>query len=177
MRAPTPGTHPRFTWFTAISDLIVKWATIGEIVVGGWWAWHQFKITAVEEDAVALSLSADIVPYSKDTRLVVLHAHPTNVGKVPVEIGGDVPKTAFKILVSKIPADIAEAHVLEPERLQPIADINVLRHHPDGYVIEPENENDEVEAIPLAAGTYLVEARIDIDEDYFNVYKIVQVPR
>jgi hypothetical protein len=177
MQAPTPETHPRFTWFAEVSDLTVKWATVAAIVVGGWWAWHQFKLTGVEEGAVDLSLSTEVFPYTKDARLVVLHASPKNVGKVPVEIGGDVPHTAFKIIVKKIPTDIAEAHTIEPEPLQPVANIDILRHHPGGYVIEPENIYDDVEAIPLAPGTYHVEARIEIDDDYFNIYKIIQVPR
>ncbi len=127
MRAPTPETHPRFTWFTAISDLFVKWATVLGIAVGGWWAWHQFNLTGVEDYSVILSLSAEIVPYTKDSRLVVLHANPKNAGKVPVEIGGSVPDTGFKITINKIPGGIAPAHALEAEQLQPIADIDILR--------------------------------------------------
>lgn len=167
--------RPKFETVASLTDWLFKVASIIAIAIGGWWTYHIFDVTAVEESNLTLSISTDIIDYQDSLKLLVIHTRPKNLGKIPVEIGGK-KAGGFHVSIKKLEKNIQGGQWLEAEKLAEFKKVNILRHHPDGYVIEPDGNYDEVEAIPLPKGLYLLEAVFDLNRDeYFNTYSIVDV--
>lgn len=166
----------KFETITSVTDWILKIASIIAIVIGGWWTYHVFGVTAVEDSNLTLSISTDTIGYQGNLKLLVIHARPKNLGKTPIEIGGK-KAGGFHVTIKELPKNIQDGQLLEAEKLSVLVkDVDILRHYHDGYIIEPEGIYDEVEAIPLHKGLYLLEAVFDLDrEDYVNAYSIVEV--
>jgi hypothetical protein len=158
-----------------IVELIFKLASIAALLISGVWVWYNVNLTGERDDNIELSLSNEQVKLNDKSRLLVIHVHTINHGKIPVEIGGDKGGN-FHITIKEI-KEIKNGEWVNQENLPVFRDANILRHHKDGYVIEPNDIYDEVESIALLPGLYHIEADFDmgVDKDYFNTYSIVKV--
>jgi len=161
--------------WTEYADFWAKVLTSVAIIAGGSWTLYLTGITSVFESNIELSITTEVLPYTDSLRLLVVHVRPKNVGKVTVEIGGR-RAGKFRVSVKSLPENTVAGQWIAAESTPMLTEVDILRHHPDGYAIEPAGGYDEVEALPVRDGTYLVEARFEtVSADYFNVYHVVRV--
>jgi len=160
---------------TGIVELVFKLISIVALLISGIWVWYNVDITGERDSNIELTLSTEQIKLNDKSKLLVIHARPINHGKVPVEIGGEVGG-GFRLTVKEI-KEPKSGEWVEQESLHIIKEVDILRHHKDGYIIEPNDISDEVESIALPPGIYHIEANLDMgnDEDYFNVYSIAKV--
>ncbi|WP_157658346.1 hypothetical protein [Burkholderia ubonensis] len=161
------------------ADLALTCASLIAIPVAGWWAYHNFSVEDTHEANPNISVSADVLPYDDDRRLLVVHIRPKNAGKVPIELDGgkkgDID-VEVKVLPAKLPAgriDAGKLPVRFPAR-------NIVSRFDGGYVIEPGIDYDEIETfvVPKNA-TYLVRAVMshydDAPDDEVDASSVVAV--
>lgn len=143
------------------ADLLLKVVSIVAIIAGGWWAYYQFWVTDTTASNIQLALSTEVVKYSGDYRLLLIHAKPRNIGKVLVTPGKD----GFLISVRKLPDELKPG-VVDLKSLPEIYRVNLLKRFPDGYEMEPGVEYDEVETLIVQkGGLYSVKAVMDLGDN------------
>ncbi|MBV8379429.1 MAG: hypothetical protein JO369_01515 [Paucibacter sp.] len=142
------------------SDLVLKVCSIVAILVAGAWAFFQFQVAGTTAENIQLTVSAEVLPYGEGTRLLIVHAKPKNIGKVPVEI----TKGGFPAIVRTLPSTVKSGPVVlanQPESFK----VDVLKRFPDGYRLEPGVEYDELFPVVVPIGPYSAEASLDLDAE------------
>jgi len=145
-------------------DLILKALSILAIIAGGGWAYYQFRLFETNAANIQISVSTETLKYSDDFKLLVIHSKVKNIGKVLVEPGkGGLVLTVRKLADELKPGavDLAKAPVVPP------GPTNILKRYPDGYVLEPSVEYDEVLAlvVPNENAVYAASAVLDLGDN------------
>ena len=143
------------------SDFVLKVCSIVAILAAGAWAFFQFRVTGTTESNIQLTVSTEVLPYGEGTRLLVVHAKPKNLGKVPVEI----KKTSFPLVVRAVPST-EKAGPIFLSKLPESFKIDILQRFPEGYLLEPGVEYDEIFPVVVPLGLYSAEATLNLDAQY-----------
>lgn len=143
-------------------DQLSKLASIIAMCIGGAWVLYNFHIQDSAATNPELKIETEVFPYSDDTRLVIIHLKPHNIGKVPIEIEGD----GLSLRITKYPKN-AKVGLLNTESLKPDFLIKKIEQKYGAYVLEPGVEFDEVVSYVLPVGdTYLLESSMDLGDDW-----------
>jgi len=141
------------------ADLVLKIMSTLAIAAGGVWAYFQWRVTDAAETGAQISTSAEVFPYRQGLCLVVIHAKPKNVGRVPISAG----RNGLSVTLQELPPSLPPGAV-NPNELK-------LRHAPvdviaawrtGGYLIEPGVEYDELQTEVAPVGSVLL-ARAELD--------------
>ena len=142
-------------------DLLLKSLLTLALVGGGVWACYQFWTARTAAANVQILVSTRYQQFSDETRLLLIHAKPKNLGKANVQPGKD----GVVVTVRSI-APNAGAGVLDLEKMREVYKVNLTDRFPDDYPLVPGVEYDEVLALIVPKGaTYAVKATIDLGED------------
>lgn len=148
------------------AEFALTCASLIALPVAGWWAYHNFSVEDTHETNPNISVSADVLPYDDDRRLLVVHVRPKNAGKVPIELDGG-KKGDIDVEVKVLPPKLPNGH-LDPDKLPvKFPASNIVSGYKGGYVMEPGIDYDEIETFVVPKGaTYIVRAEMDhYDED------------
>jgi len=115
------------SWKTG-ADFFLKICSIGAILVGGWWAWHQFNITETTASNIQLNVDSEIMEYDKNNDLLIAHVKLKNIGKVLVEPGKD----GLEISVKRIPPHLSQGNI-DLEKFPVLYHTNTMNRYKDGY--------------------------------------------
>jgi len=126
------------------ADFILKVVSVLAIAAGGSWAYYQFRLADTTASNIQLSVSTEVLKYTDDYRLLLIHVRPKNIGKVPVTPGAD----GLVVTVYKFP-DNEKPGPIQLDKLSAIYKTDVLKKYTDGYVLEPGVEYDEIVALLL----------------------------
>lgn len=141
-------------------DFAAKCLTIIAILAGAGWTLYQFRIFATTDSNINLTVSTETLIYSSTHSILVIHAKPRNLGKVPVEPGKD----GLVITVKNIPND-SKAGIIDLESLPAQYKKDLVKRYTNGYEIEPGVEYDEVIALIVPTGsTYAINAELDLGD-------------
>jgi hypothetical protein len=141
-------------------EIIFKIASIFAIVVGAFWAKHQFDITRIPFSNLEVSVIAESKSYSDSLRLLFINIKSRNIGKVLV-IPDSIIATVHKIPVKN------ELGILDVDKQPVIYSTNVLKRYPDGCELEPGVEfNDNLILIVPKDSIYSVQATLNYDRNY-----------
>ncbi len=142
------------------TDLFLKILSIAAIIVGGIWAYYQFSVARTDIDNIQITVSTEQKQYGKETRLLLIHIKPKNIGKSLVELG----KTGFVVTVRSIPDNLKQG-VIDLEKAPKTYEIDLMERFKDGYEMEPGVEYDEVVALVAPKNTiYSIKATLDLGE-------------
>lgn len=128
-------------------DLILKVMSILAIIVAGSWAIYQFEITETNASNIQLTISTEVLKYSGNNRLLLIHVHPKNIGKVLVS-----PKL-LTVTVSDLPINLKPG-VIELAKLNERYKTDILDRFKGGYDLEPGVEYDEVVVLIVPKDTF-----------------------
>jgi hypothetical protein len=143
------------------TDLVLKILSIAAIIAGGIWAYYQFSVARTDIDNIQLTVSTEQKQYGKETRLLLIHIKPKNIGKSLVELG----KTGFIVTIRSIP-DNHKQGIIDLEKLPKTYEIDLMERFKDGYEMEPGVEYDEVAALVVPKNAiYSIKATLDQGED------------
>lgn len=142
-------------------DFVLTCMSLIAIPVAGWWAYHNFTVEDTHERNPNISVSADVLPYDDDHRLLVVHIRPKNVGKVPIELNGG-KKGDIDVAIKALPSKLSNGYI-DFEKLPPQFPIlHIVSNFKGGYVLEPGIDYDEVETYVVKNNTtYVVYAEIN----------------
>ena len=143
------------------ADLLLTVVSLIAIPVTGWWAYHNFSVEDTHEANPNISVTAEVMPYDDERRLLVVHIRPKNLGKVPIELlggkRGDI-NLDIKVLPSKSPngyLDLDGVPVM-------FAAHAIVSGFNGGYVMEPGIDYDEIKTFVVPRGaTYVVRAEME----------------
>lgn len=142
------------------TDLVLKILSIAAIIAGGIWAYYQFSVARTDIDNIQLTVSTEQKQYGKETRLLLIHIKPKNIGKSLVELG----KTEFIVTLRSI-TDNLKHGIIDLEKLPKTYEIDLMERFKDGYEMEPGVEYDEVVALVVPKNTiYSIKATLDLGE-------------
>ncbi len=140
------------------ADLVLKVMSIAAIIVAGAWAYYQFWVTDTTDSNIELGISTEVLQYSGNDRLLIIHVRPKNIGKVLVS------PEHLTISVKNLPTDLKLGAVdlgKQKERYS----TDILNNYKDGYDLEPGVLYDEVVALIVPKGIILsVYSEIDFDK-------------
>jgi hypothetical protein len=143
------------------TDFLLKVLTMLAILAGGAWGFYQFWIADTIASNIQLAVSSESQPYSADSRLLLIHIKPKNIGKVRVSPG----KSGLRVSIRSIPSG-EKAGILDLEKLPEFYNTDLMKRFPDGYELEPGVEYDEVLALVVPKGSmYAVKAVLDLDDN------------
>ncbi len=145
-----------FKWLAKIADPIQKWATIIALVVGAYWSYNLFIAEDTHAENPEINISTETLSYANDLRLLAIHVHAKNIGKVPIEIQRD----HFWISLKSVPKD-RKAGYLNLSKLPELDRITDVANVDEGYWLEPGVEYDETRAFVVAPGMYAITAELD----------------
>jgi hypothetical protein len=57
-----------------------RFFSAGSCVAGGVWAYYKFRLTDEAEISAVVAVSGEVLPYSCESRLLLLHVRPKNIG-------------------------------------------------------------------------------------------------
>lgn len=144
------------------TDLVLKVLSSAAIVAAGAWALYQWRTTDSDADNIQVDVSIDVQPYTDALRLLVVHARAKNIGKVGVGLEG----RGFVISVRALPGSL-KVGAVDLEAVPALAETDIVKErYPDGYILEPGIQHDEVFAVVVGRGaTYAAQAVIDLGDD------------
>ncbi|AXL51524.1 hypothetical protein DSC91_004218 [Paraburkholderia caffeinilytica] len=158
----------------AWADLALTCASLIALPVAGFWAYNNFAAEDTHTLNPNITVSADLLPYSQDFELLVVHAKPKNIGKVPVilrgKANGDIDISVKSISEGLTPPASKLAVAVNEAKLDTVAENkNITSEYADGYYMEPGIEYDEVRSFVVRKNaTYLVRVEIhDFEKDNF----------
>lgn len=153
------------------ADFLLKVVSIIAIVIGGLWAYFQFDLSRAAIDNIQMTVSSESQPYGNDTRLLLIHVKPKNIGKVLVMPG----KSGFVVTVRKIPGDLKQG-VVGLEKIPELYKVDLMKRFPDGYELEPGVEYDEVVAVVVPKrSSYAVKALFGVGDDEVDHTAVARV--
>ncbi|MFL9898562.1 hypothetical protein PQR71_10390 [Paraburkholderia fungorum] len=143
------------------AEFALTCASLIALPVAGWWAYHNFSVEDTHATNPNLSVSADVLPYDDDRRLLVVHVRPKNAGKVPIELDGG-KNGDIDVEVKVLPPKLPNGH-LDPDKLPvKFSAPNIVSVYKGGYVMEPGIDYDEIETFVVPKGaTHIVRAEMD----------------
>jgi hypothetical protein len=147
------------------ADLSLKCLSIIAILVGGVWAFYQYRVARTDVSNVEISVSSEIQQYSEGSRLLILHIRPKNIGKVMV-----TAEKSFTVVVKRIPTELKVGEI-DLEKLSNFYQTDLLKRYQgaenDGYDLEPGVEYDEIVALIVPRGSmYSIKATLNFDGEY-----------
>lgn len=71
--------------------------------IGAWWVVDNFSAEDTREANPNTSVTADVMAYDADRRLLLVHVRPKNAGRVPIELEGG-KEGDIKITIGELPA-------------------------------------------------------------------------
>lgn len=143
------------------ADLFLKFLSMLAIIAGAAWAYFQFMVTNTTASNIQLTVSTETHHYSPESRLLLIHAKPKNIGKVPVTPAN----IGFLIDVRVLPNN-AKFGALDLESLPEFYKTDLLKRFPDGYLLEPGVEYDEVLALVVPVGSmYAVKSTLNLEDN------------
>lgn len=141
------------------------------------WGWQPLVSLFAGEynENLIIQISSEIINTCQTEKLLVLHVLPENKGNVPVEIGGK-KGGSMTVSVKRLPATLQKDQWINPSGLPLVAQMDILKSHPDGYMLERNVSYDEVETIALQPGIYWAGVVITYpDGDYVDQSIVVKV--
>ncbi len=148
------------------AEIALTCTSLIAIPVAGWWAYHNFSVEDTHEANPNISVSADVLPYDDDRRLLVVHVRPKNVGKVPIELDGGT-KGDIDVEIKALPPKLPDGRFDSDKLPIKFSAKNIVSKYAGGYVMEPGIDYDEIEVFVVPRKTtYIVRAEMDhYDED------------
>lgn len=140
-------------------DLVLKAMSIAAIIAAGVWAIYQFNLFDTAETNAELTISTETLPYSGNNKLLLIHVHPKNIGKVPIS------PQHLTVTVRDLPSDLKPG-AIDLEKLKDRYKVDILDRYKDGYDMEPGVVYDEIVAMVVPNDTmYSVYGEIDLDPE------------
>ena len=146
------------------ADFVLKAVAIVAIVLGMVAAYYRFGGLRAPDASMQLSISTEVLPYSDEARLLVVHARPRNTGTTSVELG----KAGFPVSVVSLPNNLKAGTIDVDNELAkaPLKyKVDILSRFPGGYVIDPGFEYDELFVVVVPPGLYAVSGSLGFDID------------
>lgn len=146
-------------------DFLLACGSLLALPIGAWWVVHNFSVEDAHEANPNISVTADVMPYDADRRLLLVHVRPKNVGKIPIELDGG-SNGDIKITVGAVPAKLPNGPMDTDKLTAQFTVPNFVSRYPGGYVMEPGIDYDElVPFIVSKAKTYIVRAEMTHYDD------------
>jgi hypothetical protein len=143
---------PRMQRATEITDLFLKVLSCLAIVAGGLWAFFQFDIGGATDWQCNVSIETQVLPYSDDTRLLVVHVKSKNPRNATFELFSK-DHDSFLLRVRKIDPRSKVGTVFPEDKGNLIATVDLLAHAGGDYQFVPGAEMDDMQAIVVPVGT------------------------
>lgn len=144
---------------TELIDLVLKALSVCALLAGGIWAYFQFHIAGSQDWMTNLIVSAEVLPYDHDFRLVTVHVKSKNPRLVVNELikGRD----AFELHIRKVPDDLKEGVVMKEGDGALIATTDLLQ---ENLQLLPGAEFDDTSVVVVRAGiTIELTAKVEVD--------------
>ncbi|MGG1944692.1 hypothetical protein AB1286_07775 [Trinickia sp. NRRL B-1857] len=149
------------TW----AELALTCGSLIALPVGAYWVVHNFSVEDTHEANPNISVTADVMPYDGDRRLLLVHVRPKNAGKVPIELDGG-KEGDIKITVGELPATLPDGPVDADKLPVQFSVPNFVERYSGGYVMEPGIAYDELVPFVVPKGrTYFVRAEMTHYDD------------
>jgi hypothetical protein len=142
------------------AGLSFKAIAILAIVLGSVWVYYVYSITDTAAPNVQLTIATEYRRHSDESRLLFIHVRSKNSGKVPVEVkpGND----DFVITVRRVSNNVGQ-DALYLEESPEFYKADLMKLFPDGYVLEPGVEHDQVLALVVPKDSiYAIKATLDL---------------
>ncbi|WP_416053145.1 hypothetical protein [Cupriavidus basilensis] len=125
-----------------------------------WWAVYNFNLLGTSEPTPLMKVSAEVLPYDRGRQLLVVHARPSNLGKVSIDV-----RHPISIAIKRIPEGAGLGHI-DRDKLPVAFEVKDITEGYEGYQLDPGVEFEEVESFVVPAdATYIVEAILNLDAD------------
>jgi hypothetical protein len=191
--APTPepsGNAHKSSACKGRIDDVKAIIEIAAIVVGGWWAYHQFTVEEPKAHNLVLAAAATPIRTGTEESAILVDVTLRNIGKVKIAAGIQPEGEGCELSVIRYkdlqdhPTDaetpskpIVDWDLQMGDAKEVIGKYNLLRYYPD-YVINPGVEYHERVVVPVTPGyLYGIRARFfadnwsNVDFRYVNVEK------
>lgn len=148
-------------------DSIHKFFEIGAIIVGGTWVYFRFRITREDKWNLDMRVTADVLPYSDNHRLLLVRVDLQNVGNVVAyakkETGetGEFTVYLYKVQMPQVQNAAVNTNVNKPNVVPVICDDNKttielgeldLLQFDDYYYVEPGATYHDIAAFIVERG-------------------------
>jgi hypothetical protein len=146
-------------------DPLSKLATIVAVVIAGIWTYHLHQITGESEINPEVSVSTEVFAYSQDARLLTVHVHEKNIGRVPVLLGSD----ALSLIVKRVPDGLKVGYVDMDKEPPTYEEKDIFKRYTDGVELGASSEFQDVSEFVVRPGLYHIEATLALpDGDTVN---------
>ncbi len=165
-------SQPRVWARGAATEFIAKWMTILGVVGAAAWGLFRWSEGGGRDWMVNLQMSADVLPYDADTRLVAVHLRAVNPLDRKFEF--DRPADRYAIDVYAVPDHARNGSTIAGEKGKKLASADLLPD--DGYLFLPHAEFDDTAIFVLPAGkSVFIEATVADAHDEVQIDKVMLV--
>jgi len=119
-----------------------------------------------------VNVSAQVIDYNKEARLVAVHVIEKNVGKIPIKL----KKNALTVTIKKIPESQPLGYIDVDKQPVFYENKDFLKRYDEQTQIDPDVEFEEVELFALPRGLYRIEATVYLPiDDLVNGFTVLEV--
>ncbi|WP_395070524.1 hypothetical protein [Paraburkholderia silvatlantica] len=138
----------------AIADFFVRVATLIFVLIACLWLYFHFVYGQDELWQGNINLSAEVLPYHDDLKLLVVHVRTKNPRDVQFELNKE-EMDSFELRARELPLNGAEGKVFNEEEGKLIARADLLKLAGGGYIFLPKAEMDDMQVFVVRAGSWI----------------------
>ncbi|MGF6814006.1 hypothetical protein OKW33_000812 [Paraburkholderia atlantica] len=137
---------------TEIADLCLKVLSCLAILVAGAWGLWVFWVGGADEWQCNVAIETQVLPYSDDMRLLVVHVKSKNPRNTTFELI-DKDHDSFVLRVRKLAPNAKAGTVFPENEGELLATVDILARLGGDYEFVPGAEMDDMQAIVVPVGT------------------------
>ncbi|HEY5995258.1 MAG TPA: hypothetical protein VIU46_11745 [Gallionellaceae bacterium] len=140
-------------------ELALKTLTLIAAVVGGFWAFHLYKLAGGNSWAINLKIETKVQPYHDNLRLLIVNVKTINPRNFEIELNSKL-KDRYELSFNKIPGALKENSIFDEDGGDLIQKVSLLPEDTP-YDFVPGIEFDDMRTIVVPAkSTILIKAEI-----------------
>jgi len=152
--------------------------TLGAVIIGGFWTYHQYSLAGEDGWSINLSLETEVLPYRDNLRLLVVHVVSKNARPYASHMNIK-DRDSFKLLFREIPTDLKEGVIINDDKIPPTKSADILTEGGGEYSFLPSSELRDTRTFIVSKDKIIaVTAEIQdglMSESYVSATKIVRI--
>ncbi|MGA7179344.1 MAG: hypothetical protein WBX11_07165 [Thiobacillaceae bacterium] len=134
------------------ADIVLRVLTYLAVVAGGIWAIYQYELTGSTDWTINITLESKILPYHDNLRLLVLHVKSKNPRNYEFGLDSKL-RDSFELRFRKVATDAKADAVIDEDKGDLIAKVNLMQNTGGEYIFLPGAEMDDMRTIVLPVNT------------------------
>lgn len=162
-------------------NTVQAWVAIATVLITGTWTYYRWQLSGGNDWMVNLDMATEVLPYSKDLRMLVVHVKSKNPTTSVVDFSRGL--STFTLSAKEIPPGLTPNKVIDFNHArQLVPTIDLMADDGDGITYMPGAEFDDmITLVVKGSSSVYLNAQLARKEgfrtqsDFVSVERIIQI--